>query len=79
MAARRRLYRNFTAQMYIVDLDSFRVDDLKDIFYSNEVKSKFEQTVCKKCGNRGVVSWTKLSTPDMAREVGGEIRKLFDQ
>jgi|HubBroStandDraft_6_1064221.scaffolds.fasta_scaffold182481_3 hypothetical protein len=41
----------------------------------NEIKS--EQTVCKKCGNRGVVSWTKLSTPDMAREVGGEIRKLY--
>lgn len=42
-----------------------------------EVKTQFEQTVCKDCGGRRIVSWTKLSTPDMARELGGNIRRLY--
>jgi len=33
--------------------------------------------VCKDCGKKGVISWTKLNTPYMAREVGREIRRFY--
>lgn len=41
------------------------------------LKETYEQTACKKCKAKEIRNWVKIGTPEMASEVGGEIRRLY--